>query len=150
MDVIEIDAASNRGIDEIRESAGDGAVPPHGGPVQGLHHRRSAHAHRASLQRPFENPGRAPGPQYLHPRHNGVPEDPLHHHVPLPAVRFQEDLGIAAHHRAVGRHLPSKEIEYDEKVLNYMVREADGSMRDAESILDQVISYSGTQVSEKT
>ena len=40
-------------------------------------------------------------------------------------------------------------LEYDEKVLNYVVREADGSMRDAESILDQVISYSGTHVTEK-
>jgi len=39
-------------------------------------------------------------------------------------------------------------IEYDEKVLNYMVREADGSLRDAESILDQVISYSGKHVTE--
>ena len=42
-----------------------------------------------------------------------------------------------------------EQLEYDEKVLNYVVREADGSLRDAESILDQVISYSGTHVSEK-
>ena len=39
-------------------------------------------------------------------------------------------------------------IEFDEKVFNYVVREADGSIRDAESILDQVIAYSGKHISE--
>ena len=42
-----------------------------------------------------------------------------------------------------------EQIEYDEKVLNYVVREADGSLRDAESILDQVIAYSGTHIAGK-
>jgi DNA polymerase-3 subunit gamma/tau len=40
-------------------------------------------------------------------------------------------------------------IAFDEKVFSYIVREADGSMRDAESILDQVIAYSGDHISEK-
>ena len=43
-----------------------------------------------------------------------------------------------------------EQIEYDEAVLNYVVREADGSLRDAESILDQVIAYSGTRCRKKT
>ena len=34
-------------------------------------------------------------------------------------------------------------------MLSYVVREADGSLRDAESVLDQVIAYSGSHVSEK-
>jgi DNA polymerase-3 subunit gamma/tau len=42
-----------------------------------------------------------------------------------------------------------EQIEYDEAVLNYVVREADGSLRDAESLLDQVIAYSGKRISEK-
>ena len=41
-----------------------------------------------------------------------------------------------------------EEIDYDEKVLTYVVREADGSLRDAESILDQVIAYSGKHITE--
>ncbi len=43
----------------------------------------------------------------------------------------------------------SKGIECDERALHYIVREADGGLRDAESILDQVISYSGAQIAEK-
>ena len=39
VDVIEIDAASNTGHRRDQGTPGDSAVPSHGGPVQGLHHR---------------------------------------------------------------------------------------------------------------
>jgi DNA polymerase-3 subunit gamma/tau len=40
-------------------------------------------------------------------------------------------------------------IEYDEGVFEYIAIEADGSLRDAESILDQIIAYSGKHISEQ-
>jgi DNA polymerase III subunit gamma/tau len=44
IDVIEIDAASNTGVDNVREIIENAAIPPGPQPVQGLHHRRSSHA----------------------------------------------------------------------------------------------------------
>jgi DNA polymerase-3 subunit gamma/tau len=40
-------------------------------------------------------------------------------------------------------------ITYDEEVFSYIAIEADGSLRDAESILDQVISFSGKHIAYK-
>lgn len=43
----------------------------------------------------------------------------------------------------------AENIGYDEKAFSYIALEADGGLRDAESILDQVISYSGNYISEQ-
>jgi DNA polymerase-3 subunit gamma/tau len=40
-------------------------------------------------------------------------------------------------------------VEYDEGAFRYIASEADGSMRDAESILDQIIAYSGKRITER-
>ncbi|NLW35863.1 DNA polymerase III subunit gamma/tau [Syntrophorhabdus aromaticivorans] len=40
-------------------------------------------------------------------------------------------------------------ITYDEGVFSYVAVEADGSLRDAESILDQVIAYCGRHIAER-
>jgi DNA polymerase-3 subunit gamma/tau len=40
-------------------------------------------------------------------------------------------------------------VQYEESIFAYIVREADGSLRDAESVLDQIIAYSGTSITEK-
>ena len=45
VDVLEIDGASNRGIDEIRQLRQNVARAAEPGAVQDLHHRRSPHAH---------------------------------------------------------------------------------------------------------
>jgi DNA polymerase-3 subunit gamma/tau len=44
VDVIEMDAASRTGIDDMRETDRGRALSPRLGALQGLHHRRSAHA----------------------------------------------------------------------------------------------------------
>jgi DNA polymerase-3 subunit gamma/tau len=51
VDVIEMDAASHTGIDDIREIIDSVRYAPGLGALQGLHHRRSAHAVDAGLQR---------------------------------------------------------------------------------------------------
>ena len=86
---------------------GDGAIPAYGGQAQGLHHRRGAHAHRPRVQRAPEDPGGAAGPQHFHPRNDRIPQDPLHYRIQVPALRFQENIGIADH-RAIAPDLLSK------------------------------------------
>jgi hypothetical protein len=46
VDVIEIDAASNRGINEMRELRENVRYQSGAGSLQGLHHRRSAPDHQ--------------------------------------------------------------------------------------------------------
>ena len=45
--------------------------------------------------------------------------------------------------------IKSEGVEVSEKGLMMLAREAEGGMRDAQSLLDQVISFSGTRVSDK-
>ncbi len=49
MNVIEIDAASNNGVDNIREIRDEVSLSPHGGKIQSLHHRRGAYAFHRSI-----------------------------------------------------------------------------------------------------
>lgn len=55
MDIIEIDAASNTGVDQYPLNYRTGAVHPHCGKIQSLHHRRGAYAFTGRVQRTFEN-----------------------------------------------------------------------------------------------
>ena len=88
-------------------SARQGRVHPPRGPLQGLHHRRSPHAHRAGIQRALEDPRRAARPRHLHPRHNRNPQGPAHHHLSMPAVRLPSNIpryhpNAAGHSRTAG------------------------------------------------
>ena len=60
-----------------------------GRPLQGLHHRRSAHAHARILQRPAQDAGRAAATRNVHPRHHRGPQISDHDRQPLPAFHFQ-------------------------------------------------------------
>ena len=102
LDLIEIDAASNRGIDDIRDLRDKVGYTPPRGPVQGLHHRRGPHAHRAGLQRAVEDPRGAARPRDLHPRDDRNPQGAAHDHLPVPAVRLPAD--IPRHHPNAARH----------------------------------------------
>ncbi len=57
MDVVEIDAASNNGVDSIRDLREEVNFTPVGRQIPGVYHRRGAYAFRRRLQRPAENPG---------------------------------------------------------------------------------------------
>ncbi len=62
--------------------------PAQPGPLQDLHHRRSPHAHPRGLQRVAEDVGRAAGACEVHLLHDRSQQDPHHHPLALPAVRF--------------------------------------------------------------
>ena len=89
VDVLEIDGASNRGIDEIRQLRQNVNVRPSRLAVQDLHHRRSPHAHARGLQRLAEDAGRAARAREVHLLHDRADEDPDHDPLALPAVRFR-------------------------------------------------------------
>ncbi len=148
VDVIEIDAASNRGIDEIRELRETVRYLP----MQGRYkvyiideaHMLTEPAFNALLKTLEEPPG-----------HNifilaTTESQKIPYTIMSRCQRF--DFKRIAESQIVEqlrRILLDEQIEYDEAVLNYVVREADGSMRDAESLLDQVIAYSGKRITEK-
>ena len=148
VDVIEIDAASNRGIDEIRELRETVRYLP----MEGRYkvyiideaHMLTEQAFNALLKTLEEPPG-----------HNifilaTTESQKIPYTIMSRCQRF--DFRRIAEPQIIEqlkRICLDEQIEYDEKVLNYMVREADGSLRDAESLLDQVIAYSGKHVFEK-
>jgi DNA polymerase-3 subunit gamma/tau len=148
VDVIEIDAASNRGIDEIRELRETVRYLP----MQGRYkvyiideaHMLTEPAFNALLKTLEEPPG-----------HNifilaTTESQKIPYTIVSRCQRFDfKRISEPQIIEQLRRICLDEQIEYDEAVLNYVVREADGSLRDAESILDQVIAYSGTHISEK-
>ena len=148
VDVIEIDAASNRGIDEIRELRETVRYLP----MQGRYkvyiideaHMLTEPAFNALLKTLEEPPGHnifilaTTEPQK-------IPYTIMSRCQRFDFKRISESQIV----EQLRRICLDEQIEYDEAVLNYLVREADGSLRDAESMLDQVIAYSGKRISEK-
>ncbi len=147
VDVIEIDAASNRGIDEIRELRETVRYLP----MEARYkvyiideaHMLTEPAFNALLKTLEEPPG-----------HNifilaTTENQKIPYTIMSRCQRFDFRRISEAHIvEQLKRICEDEGIGYDEKVLNYMVREADGSLRDAESILDQVIAYGGKHVTE--
>jgi len=147
VDVIEIDAASNRGIDEIRELRETVRYLP----MEARYkvyiideaHMLTEPAFNALLKTLEEPPG-----------HNifilaTTENQKIPYTIMSRCQRFDFRRISEAHIVDQLKRICGDEgVEYDEKVLNYVVREADGSLRDAESILDQVIAYSGKHVTE--
>ncbi len=87
IDVLELDAASrSQGRRDARADRRR-ALRPGAGALQGLHHRRSAHAVDAGLQRPPEDAGRAAAARQVHLRHHRDPQGAGDHPLALPALR---------------------------------------------------------------
>jgi DNA polymerase-3 subunit gamma/tau len=146
VNVIEIDAASNRGIDEIRELRERVRYAP----VEGRYkvyiidevHMLTPEAFNALLKT-LEEP----------PSHTiFVLATTELHKVPLTiSSRCQRlDFGrikvkeIEEHLQKVAR---DEGFEIDEKALNLIARVGEGSMRDSISLLDQLVSFSGHNIS---
>lgn len=148
VDVMEIDAATNTGIDDIRELRETVRYLP----MEGRYkvyiideaHRLSANAFDGLLKT-LEEPA----------RHNifvlaTTEPDKMPHTILSRCQHFGfrriKESEIIEQLKKVCDH---EGVQYDEAVFGYIVREADGSMRDAESLLDQIIAYSGNSISEK-
>ncbi|MEK6726652.1 MAG: DNA polymerase III subunit gamma/tau [Deltaproteobacteria bacterium] len=148
MDVFEIDGASNTGVDDIRELRENIKFPP----IKGRYriyiidevHMLSTNAFNALLKTLEEPP-----PHVIFVFATTDPQK-----IPvtilsrcqefdfkrIPALLIQERLKEIAE---------SEKIKITDRGLHIIAREADGGMRDAQSILDQVISFAGEDVSDE-
>lgn len=148
MDVIEIDGASNRGIDNIRQIKDTVAYMPMSGKYKiyiiDEVHMLTNEASNALLKT-LEEP----------PEHVIFILATTEPHKVLPTIKSRCQ-------HFVFRKIPTKtileqlqaickkeKITFTEEALYLIANAADGSMRDAESIFDQVILYSDGQVKEE-
>jgi DNA polymerase-3 subunit gamma/tau len=146
VDVIEIDAATNRGIDEIRELREAARYRPARDRfkiyILDEAHQITDAAFNALLKTLEEPPGHV-----VFMLATTQPEDIPQtirsrcQHFSFRAVRFEEILGQL-------KDLTAREkMEADEDALALIAEAGDGSMRDALSILDQAIASSGGRLS---
>ncbi len=149
LDVIEMDAASNRGIDDIRELRDKVGFAPVHGPLEGLHHRRSPHAHQGGLQRPAQDARGAAAARRLRARHDRGAQDPGDHPVALPALRLPPparagDRPGARPHRRHRAHRHRRRRGARDR------RHAEGGFRDAIGMLDKLATFFGeTRISSR-
>jgi DNA polymerase-3 subunit gamma/tau len=147
VDVQEIDGASNRGIDEIRSLRENiRYLPSHG--TYRIYiidevHMLTLPAFNALLKT-LEEPPR-------HVKFIFATTEP--HKVPLTILsrcqRFDfKRIPLSKVQQQIKRITESEGIEISNTSLSIIAREAEGSMRDAESLLDQVVSFTGPNVDE--
>lgn len=147
-DIIEIDAASTGRIDEMRAMLDTVRYMPMKGAykvyILDESHMLTAQAKDAFLKTLEEPPG-----------HNiFVLATTEAHKIPYTIMsrcqRFDfRRISEAEIADQLKRICDEEGVTYDEGVFAYMAVEADGSLRDAESILDQVIAYSGRHIGYK-
>jgi DNA polymerase-3 subunit gamma/tau len=148
LDVIEIDGASNRGIDEIRTLRENVKFAP----VQGKYkvyiidevHQITPEGFNALLKT-LEEP-----PEFVkfifattHP--HKVPSTILSRcqHLDFRRIAVLEIIGL------LEKIIAAEKLKVDKDVLLAIARSSDGSLRDAESMLDQLISFAQDKISLK-
>ncbi len=144
-DVIEIDAASNRGIDEIREIRDQVVYPPSDGKYKVYIidevHMLTQEAFNALLKT-LEEP-----PSYI----IFILATTEPHKLPMTILsrcqRFDfHRLSVKDIINRLEKVVNDNNITYEEKALYTIARNAEGGMRDALSLLDQCLVYSDTKV----
>jgi len=145
VDVLEIDGASNNGVDNVREIRENAKFLPSSGKYKiyiiDEVHMLSTAAFNALLKT-LEEPPEHVVFIFATTESHKIPETILGR-----CQRFDFKRVTVA--QIIGRTrevLAAEKIEAEEAALNLIARSAEGSMRDALSILDQVISFSGTRI----
>ncbi|MCX8117095.1 MAG: DNA polymerase III subunit gamma/tau [Desulfobacterota bacterium] len=148
MDVIEIDGASNRGIEEIRELRENVRYTPARGRYKiyiiDEVHMLTREAFNALLKTLEEPPGHIVFIFATTEPHK-IPATILSRcqRYDFKRIPFKEMM------ENLRRIAEAEGIEISPKALFMLVRESDGSMRDAQSLLDQVISYGGSRIRDE-
>ena len=146
MDVLEIDGASNRGIDQIRDLRENVKYPPSNSKnrifIIDEVHMLTKEAFNALLKTLEEPPS--------HVIFIFATTEPLK----IPATIISRCQRYDFHRipiREIVRHLSSiaqnENVEITDDILMLVAKKAEGGMRDAESLLDQLIAFSGQSVS---
>lgn len=147
-DVMEIDGASNNGVENIRELREAVKYPPTDGNYRiyiiDEVHMLSTSAFNALLKTLEEPPDHVKfvfattEPEAVLPTIISRTQRFDFKRIPVPKI--VELLRTICN---------SEEVKISDGALNLIARKADGGMRDAESLLDQVISFSGTDISDE-
>jgi len=148
VDIIEIDAASTRKIEDIRELRQNVRYLPMKGKykiyILDEAHQLTGDAKDAFLKTLEEPPG-----------HNifilaTTEAQKIPYTIMSRCQRFDfrriPEADISSQLKKICQ---AEEITYEEGVFSYIALEADGGLRDAESLLDQIIAYCGKHLTEK-
>lgn len=145
IDVFEIDAASNTGVDNIRELRESAKYAPARNRYKIFIidevHMLSASAFNALLKILEEPPAHVVFIMATTERHK-LPATILSRCQQF-IFRTISPVEIQAHLRQIADR---EGVKIDDRALSYIVKASEGSMRDAQSLLDQIISFSGQQV----
>lgn len=149
MDIIEIDGASNRGIDEIRTLRESVKYAPTSGKykiyiIDEVHMltKESFNAFLKTLEEP--------------PAHTiFVFATTDIHKVPLTIIsrcqRFDfRRIQLDTIKKTLSNIAKEENISIDDKTLTLIAKKADGALRDAQSLFDQVISFCGDKIDSET
>jgi DNA polymerase-3 subunit gamma/tau len=148
VDVQEIDGASNRGINEIRELRENIKYMPSSSSFRVYIidevHMLTKEAFNALLKTLEEPPS--------HVKFIFATTEP--HQVPVTILsrcqRFDfKRIPLGQIVKQLERIIREEGVEISKPGLTLIAREAEGSMRDAESLLDQVVSFTGAKVEDK-
>ena len=146
LDVIELDGASNRGIDEIREIKETVKYPPISGKYKiyiiDEVHMLTKEAFNALLKTLEEPPSNVVFILATTDSHK-VPETILSRTLRFDFKKITNS-NISKH---IINILEKENINYEELAINMIAKKADGSVRDALSVLDRIISYSRDLIS---
>ncbi len=146
VDVIEIDAATNRGIDEIRELREGARYRPARDRYK-IYILDEAHQITDAAFNALLKTLEEPPPHIVFMMATTAPEDIPQtirsrcQHFSFHAVKFDE---IVEQLRSISN---KEEIQADDDALAVLAEAGDGSMRDALSIMDQAIACCGTKLS---
>jgi len=148
VDVIEIDAASTRGIDDIRELTETVKYMPMKGTYK-LYILDEAHMLTPQARDAFLKTLEEPPGNNIFILATTEPQK-IPYTIMSRCQRFDfkriSEREIADQLKMICK---DEKIKYDESAFSHIAVEADGSMRDAESLLDQIIAYCGDFISEK-
>ncbi len=148
MDVLEIDGASNRGINEIRELRENVKYAPAKSAFKIFIidevHMLTPEAFNALLKTLEEPP----------PRVIFILATTEPHKIPLTILsrcqRFDfKRIPAKQIFQRLKEIVSQEEVEVSEKGLQLMARESKGSLRDAQSLLDQTISFAGEKIKDE-
>jgi DNA polymerase-3 subunit gamma/tau len=147
MDVLEIDGASNNGVDDIRELRDSARYAPSRDRYKIFIidevHMLSTPAFNALLKVLEEPPPHVVFIMATTERHK-LPATILSR-CQIYTFRTISAPEIQAHLRQIADREGAK---IDDRGLSYIVKAAEGSMRDAQSLLDQIISFSGQEIAQ--
>ncbi|TKS54442.1 DNA polymerase III subunit gamma/tau [Luteimonas yindakuii] len=147
IDLLEIDAASNTGVDDVRELIDNAQYMPSRGRVKVYLidevHMLSKSAFNALLKTLEEPPG--------HVKFLLATTDPQKLPVTVLSRCLQfnlKRLDLGQIEGQIGRILEAEEIAFDDGAVRQIARAADGSLRDGLSLLDQAIAYTGGRLED--